>query len=160
MLASVPVWVPVLLLGLVFVGYRQSLPRTVKPMTLVAVALAMSGLSLYGVIGSFGAELPALLAWAAGYAVTLLLGARRFGSHGMSAIGASVRIPGSWVPLVLILAIFSARFALGFAAGVQSPVLHQAGFIAAMSAVLGMLSGGFGARALAVHRYAAAASAA
>ena len=65
MLASIPVWVPILLLGLVFLGYRQSLPRTVKPGTLVAVALAMFAFSLYGVVGTFGAEPLALLLWAA-----------------------------------------------------------------------------------------------
>ncbi len=160
MLASIPAWVPALLLGLVFLGYRQSQPRLVKPQALVAVALAMFGLSLFGVVSAFGGEPLALLAWAVAYAVTLLLGARQFGSGSLSAVGTSVHIPGSWVPLALILAIFLAKFLLGFAAGVHSPLLHQPSFIAIMSAILGALSGGFGARALAVHRCAAAASAA
>jgi hypothetical protein len=158
--ASIPAWVPALFLGLVFLGYRQSLPRTVKPGALVAIALAMFGLSLYGVVSAFGMEPLALLAWAAGYAVTLSLGAKHFASRGLSAAGTSVRVPGSWVPLALLLAIFVAKFALGFAAGVHSPVLHHLGFITGMSAVLGALSGGFGARALAVHRCATATSAA
>lgn len=160
MLAFVPAWVPALPLGLVFLGYRQSLPRTVKPATLVVVALAMFGLSLYGVVGTFGGKPLALVAWGAGYTVTLLLGAKHFGSRGLRAEGASVRIPGSWVPLALILAIFTVKCALGFAAGVHSPMLGQAVFVAAISAILGALSGGFGARALAVHRWAAATSAA
>jgi len=42
----------------------------------------------------------------------------------------------------------------------HSPLLQHTGFIAAMSGVLGALSGGFGARAVAVHRCAIAASAA
>ncbi len=160
MLAFIPPWVPALLLGLVFLGYRQSLPRTVRPATLVAVALAMLGLSLYGVVSAFGVEPAALLPWAIGYAVTSCVGTTPFGCRGLSPAGALVHIPGSWVPLALILAIFTAKTALGLVAGMHSPLLHEARFIAAMSAVLGALSGGFGARALAVRRCAAAAGAA
>ena len=158
--ASIPVWVPALFLGLVFLGYRQSLPRTVKPGTLVAIALAMLGLSLSGVVRLFGTEPLALLLWAAGYAVAVILGTKHFASRGLVAVGTSVRVPGSWVPLALLLAIFAAKFVLGFAAGVHSPLLQHIAFIAAMSAVLGALSGGFGARAVAVHRCATATNAA
>ena len=53
-----------------------------------------------------------------------------------------------------------AKFVLGFAQGVHAPVLQQPLFIAGMSAVLGAFSGGFGSRALAVHRCVAAVRAA
>jgi hypothetical protein len=46
MIASIPVWVPVLFLVLLTLGYRQSLARTVRPGTLVVIALAMFGFSL------------------------------------------------------------------------------------------------------------------
>lgn len=157
MTASIPVWVPVFFLVLLFLGYRQSLARTVRPTTLVALALAMFGLSLYGVIATFGPVGQALVLWAAGYAGAVFIGTRLVSSSRMAVVGSSVRVPGSWVPLVLFLSIFAVKFALGFAAGVQSPVLHSVWFVAAMSAVLGALSGGFGARALAVHRVANAA---
>lgn len=157
--ASIPPWVPVLFLVLVFLGYRFTLPHTVKPARLVAVALAMFGLSLYGVFSAFGAEPLALVAWAAGYGASLSLGAQRFVS-GLTAVGTRVRVPGSWVPLALVLGIFTAKFALGFAAATHSPLLRQLGFAIVMSLVLGALSGGFGARALAVHRCAASSGAA
>lgn len=156
MIASIPAWLPVLFLGLVFLGYRQSLPRLVKPSTLVAVALAMFGFSLYGVVKAFGDEPLALVLWATGYAIAAVLGARHFASRGLSAIGDSVHVPGSWAPLGLMLGIFAAKFVLGFATGMHSPLLHQVGFVAIMSFVLGALSGGFGARAVAVHRCATA----
>lgn len=156
--ASLPTWVPILFLGLLFLGYRQSLPRTVRPATLVAVALAMLGVSLYGVVGVFGPEPLALLLWAAGYAAAVGFGARHVAARGMAVVGTAVRIPGSWAPLALLLAIFAARFGLGFATALRLPLLHHLGFVAAMSGVLGALSGGFGARALAVQRCAAAGS--
>lgn len=156
MSASMPAWVPALFVALVVLGYRQALPRTVKPGALVALALAMLGLSFYGLVGTFGSEPLALLAWAAGYAASVSLGTRRF-SVGLSPLGSSVRVPGNWVPMVLLLGIFVAKFALGFATAVHSPLLHQTFFVVAASAALGVLSGGFGARAVAVLRCATAA---
>lgn len=155
--ASFPVWVPFLFLGLVLLGYRLSRPRTVRPGALMGLALAMLGLSLYGIVGAFGESPLALALWATGYAVAVVLGARQLGARGMTAVGHSVHVPGSWVPLALLMGIFAAKFVLGFATGMRSPLLHHGGFVAAMSTALGALSGGFGARAVAVQRYAAAA---
>jgi hypothetical protein len=150
--ASLPVWVPFLLVALTYVGYRQSLPRVVKPAALAAVALAMLGFSLFGVASSFGADPLALVLWAAGYLVAILLGARTFASRGLVASGSAVRVPGSWVPLVLILGIFAIKSVLGYATAVHSTMLQQAGFVAGVSLALGALSGGFGAQAVAVRR--------
>lgn len=160
MLAFIPVWVPALLLGLLALGWRLSRTRTVRPTALVVVAVAMFGFSLYGVASAFGADAPALLAWVAAYAVAAIGGARLVSSAGMARVGAQVRMPGSWWPMVLLVSIFAAKFVLGFAAGVRAPVLHDPAFVLAMSAALGLLSGGFGARAVAVHRFARAAGAA
>jgi hypothetical protein len=155
--ASIPSWVPVLFLVLVVVGYRQSRPRTVRPGTVFAVALAMVGLSLYGVVSAFGLDPLALSQWVLCYAAAVAVGAKYFFARGLTAVGASVRIPGSWLPLVSLITIFAAKFVLGFAAAVGSPVLHEAWFIAGVSGVLGAMSGGFAARAVAVRRCAAAA---
>lgn len=160
MLAAIPVWVPAVFLLMLLLGYRQSLARTVRPATLAALALAMVAFSLFGVVSTFGVAPWALALWAAGYLLAAIGGAARVSSAGMAALGDLVHLPGSWIPMALLLGIFGAKFALGFAAGVHSPLLHSTVFVAAMSAVLGMLSGGFGARALAVRRFAGAARAA
>ena len=160
MLASIPAWVPAVFLVLLFLGYRQSSSRTVRPSTLVAIALAMFGFSLSGVASAFGVSAPAFAFWAAAYVAAALFGTRLMSSSRLVAVGPSVRVPGSWTPMALLLCIFAAKFTLGVAAGLHSPVLHSAWFVAVMSIVLGSLSGGFGARALAVHRVARAASAA
>lgn len=157
MAASIPAWVPVVFLVLLLLGYRQSLTRTVRPSALVAIALAMFGFSLYGVIAAFGLVALALVLWAGGYGAAAFIGAGLVSTSRMAVVGSSVRLPGSWVPLALLLSIFAAKFTLGFAAGVHSPVLHSTWFVAAMSCVLGTLGGGFSARALAVHRFASTA---
>lgn len=152
--ASLPLWPFFLLAGLVMLGYRQSRDRIVKPGTLATVALAMLALSLYGVTAAFGAHIVPVLAWAAGFAAVVCFGGPLVAPRGLARQGAEVRVPGSWLPLGLMLGIFMTKFALGFATGVGAHVLQEAWFAAAMSAVLGLFSGGFAARAAAVHRFA------
>lgn len=156
MTAFIPVWVPAVLLALLALGYRLSRTRTVRPAALVGIAAAMFGFSLYGVASAFGVDPLALLVWLVAYAAAAVGGAKWVSSAGMAKVGRLVVVPGSWLPMVLLVGIFGAKFVLGFAAGVHSPVLHSPAFILAMSGVLGMLSGGFGARAVAVHRFAKA----
>jgi hypothetical protein len=158
--ASIPVWVPAVLLALLALGYRLSRTRAVRPAALAAIAAAMFGFSLYGVASAFGVDLLALLVWLAAYSAAAIGGARLVSSAGMAKVGGQIIVPGSWFPMVLLVGIFGAKFVLGFAAGVHSPVLHDQSFILVMSGVLGVLSGGFGARAVAVHRFAKVASAA
>ena len=61
--------------------------------------------------------------------------------------------------LALMLGIFADKFVLGVAAGVGSPVVHEAWFVAAASLSLGLFSGAFAARAAAVRRAVSAAAA-
>lgn len=153
MTASLPVWPFAILAILVALGYRQSRDRVVRPGTLAGVAAAMMALSLYGVISAFGASLVPVLGWVAGFAAAVRLGGPVFAPRGLARAGDAVRVPGSWLPLVLMVGIFVAKFGLGFATGTGAPVMQQTWFIAAMSATLGLFSGAFAARARAVRRF-------
>jgi hypothetical protein len=153
MTASIPAWPFFLFAGLVLLGYRQSRDRVVQPGTLAKVALAMLALSLYGVTAAFGASLVPVLAWALGFAAAVFLGAPLLAPRGLAKEGAAVRMPGSWVPMGLMLGIFMTKFGLGFATGMGAHVLKEVWFVAMVSAVLGLFSGAFAARATAVHRF-------
>jgi hypothetical protein len=60
------------------------------------------------------------------------------------------RMPGSWIPLGLILAIFVARYLLAIVMAID-PSLHQAtGFALGTSIAYGLLGGIFPARAVRV----------
>ncbi len=155
--ASLPVWPFFLLAALVMLGYRQSRDRVVQPGTLAKVALAMLVLSLYGVTTAFGAHMVPVLAWAAAFAGAVFLGGPLVAPRGLAKEGAAVRMPGSWVPMGLMMGIFMTKFGLGFAAGTGAHVLNEVWFIAVVSAVLGLFSGAFAARATAVHRFVRAA---
>lgn len=156
MIAKIPVWVVAVFLALLFLGHRQSRSRLVAPGLVAGLALALSGLSLYGVLAAFGAHALPLLAWGLGVTASVALGGRLFGPHGLERVSGRVRIPGSWLPLGLMMGIFAGKFVLGFAQGVGSPVLGEPWFGASASLVFGLLSGGFVARALAVLRCAKA----
>ncbi|MFT3818133.1 MAG: hypothetical protein QM750_10965 [Rubrivivax sp.] len=55
-----------------------------RPDAQLAVALAMFGFSLYGVLATFGAAALALLLWALGYAGSVAFGGRLFPTRGLS----------------------------------------------------------------------------
>jgi hypothetical protein len=65
-----------------------------------------------------------------------------------------VLVPGSSLPLVLMVCIFAAKFVVGFVAGAHLEVGHSAWFAPAIGLALGLLSGAFVVRALAVLRVA------
>jgi len=151
--AAIPAWVPALLLGLVWLGWKQTRPRTVRPAVVGGIALGMLVFSLAGVIRAFGADAAALAAWGAGLATVLALGAAGWAPRGLQSLGRQqVHLPGSWVPMGLLLTVFAAKFALGTVVAMRSPLLADAAFVTALCALLGAVSGGFGVLALAVRR--------
>lgn len=154
--AAIPVWPFAILFVLLSLGHRLSRTRVVRPRTTTHVALAMLVLSLYGVVAGFGAQPLPLLAWAGGMAAVLLLGGPLFTPRGLQRQAAGVLVPGSWMPLGLMLAIFGAKFALGWAHAVGAPLVQQPVVVAAAAAFFGGISGAFATRALAVQRAASA----
>ncbi len=156
MLAKIPLWVFFVLALLLYLGFRPSRTRQVAPVTMVMVAAAMFGISLFGVTTAFGARPYALIAWTTGLVAALALGPRVFGPRGMALVpeSSSVEVAGSWLPLALMMGIFVAKFAQGFTTGLGSPIVSQPWFVATESLFLGLLSGGFVVRAIALGRFA------
>jgi hypothetical protein len=65
-----------------------------------------------------------------------------------SAATGNCHVPGSWVPLALMMAMFFARYALAVSQAMAPVLVHAAGFRTAASFGLGLLSGIFLARTL------------
>ena len=156
MWSHIPVWVFAILLGLIAIGLRQTRTRVVKPAVLVSVATGLLVYSAWGVTSAFGWQPAPLLAWAVGLSVALGLLMRWVAPQGLVRQGRTVQVPGSWLPMALLLSIFLAKFALGMANGVGAGFVQATWFVLLASAVFGLLSGSFAARALAVHRFARA----
>jgi hypothetical protein len=151
--ATAPLWIAPVFLGLVAAGAAQARPRTVRPG--LGAALGLFLFSLWGVVSAFGGEPAALAAWAAGIAASLVAGDRVFVPRGLVRVGRCVRIPGSWLPLALLMGLFAVKCLVGFAVALGWPVAHDTWFRMLASLALGVASGGFTARAVALHAFAA-----
>lgn len=155
-----PLWVGGLLVGLLYLGVSASRARDLSVARLVLMPLAMSGLALWGVISAFGgfdpsgrlAELLAL--WIGCGATVLALGARGTPPAGTRYDAGTRRfhLPGSWVPLGLILAVFLMKYVIGVQLALEPSLAQDARFGFAVTTLYGGLSGLFAARMLRVLR--------
>ncbi|THF66271.1 tat pathway signal sequence [Pseudothauera nasutitermitis] len=151
-LANTPQWVFVVLAVLLVLGWRQSRDRRVRRGSLLILPVAMFGLSLHGVVASFGfAPLP-VLAWGLGNAMVLALRPAWLMPVVRAEPPGCLRVSGSWWPLTLMMAIFGIRYVIGYAAARQLPVVAQAWFAGSASLALGCLGGVFLARAVVAWR--------
>ena len=155
-LLHTPRWVWVLLLALLALGALQMRSRTVTLWRAVLLPVAMTGFSLYGVLGSTSVQPAAGLVWAAGIAAAL-------GLHGWLGVPRGARwrpatrdfsVPGSWVPLALMLAIFATKFHAGVSVALDPALRGDAVFGCAHAALYGLFSGSFLARGLVLARLA------
>ena len=151
-LRGTPIWVYALFVGLIVLGYLQSKARILVPARVAILPVALGVFSLTRVLAVFGPDALALLAWTAGTAAALLLNRalkQPAGARWSAATG-TFHVPGSWVPLILMMAVFFARYALAVSLVVTPGLVHSAGFATAAGLGFGLLSGIFLARALRV----------
>src|SRR4051812_47759040 len=144
-----PTWVYALFIALMGFGLSQLRTRTVNERMLAVAPLAMAAWSFYSVIAAFG-TVTAGAVWAAGAAVALGIGLALKRPEGVRYVAQEKRfeIPGSWIPLALILAIFAVRYVFTAAMGFDPALRHSAAFIVAASLAYGLLGGLFPSRAV------------
>lgn len=147
-----PSWVYALFIALVGLGLSQTRARSVSENALALVPFAMVVYSLVSVVVAFGWSLAATAVWSTGLALALgaALAAGRSDRARYLAQQRRYEVAGSWVPLMLILAVFFTRYLIAVAMGID-PALRQAdGFVVGASLLYGLLGGLFPARALRV----------
>lgn len=149
-LNNTPTWVFGLFFGLVAIGLMQVRTRRVGRLAAFVLPAGMVALSLAGISSSFGLEPWPLAAWAIALALSALCGYWVFRDTRVEYDGVADRfvVPGSWVPLAVILAIFFAKYAYAVMRALNAEVISTPLFIAMLSGVYGLLSGYFVARAL------------
>ena len=113
-------------------------------------------LSFLGVLTAFGSTPLALSFWLAGVAMTAYLGLKFVSQNGVgfAAESRSISVPGSWIPLALMMAIFFIKYAVGVILARKLPITSEPTFIGSISLIYGFLSGVFLARAVAILRMA------
>ena len=156
-LKHTPPWVFALFFVLIYLGYGYSRARTVPAGRLFALPLAMVGLSFYGVGSAFGFLPLGFAAWGLGMMLALLLNRALRLPRGVAHMPAekAYRIPGSWLPLGLMMAIFFTKYAVAVVLARQPALAGVAPFVAPVTGAYGFLSGLFLALTLHVRRAAA-----
>lgn len=146
-LSHTPAYVWAILAFLVWRGVSALRAREVALRTLFIVPLAMLGLSLHDIGARFGLDGAALGAWGAGALSGALLAWKLGGSRiGAGAAPGSVRVAGSVLPLLLMLAIFFTKYLAAVLLAIQPGLRHDAAFVAALCALFGVFNGWFGGR--------------
>jgi hypothetical protein len=154
LVSHTPTWVWLLLAGLCALGFSQSRSRQMSLQRLCILPLVMLGLSLFGMATSLGLSAAVLLVWGSALVISatglLQVGLGR--DIGYDSENKLFRVPGSWLPLFLILTMFIAKYSVTAGLAIQPALAQQAAFTLGFSAVFGVLNGAFLVRALAVLR--------
>jgi len=156
-LEHTPTWVWGLLAMLLALGLGQTRSRGVTLPRMALVPLVMTGLSLWGMVSAFGSS-PlfgyVLLAWTTGAVIMLGLTARLAPAAGTRFDAASGRLylPGSWVPLALIMGIFLTKYIVGVDLAMQPVLAHDAPYALVVSGLYGLFSGTLAGRTVCLWR--------
>ncbi|MBX3621638.1 MAG: hypothetical protein KF891_16840 [Rhizobacter sp.] len=151
-LQHIPTWVFGLLCALIALGVSQSFPRSITLRRSAVLPIVLVGVSLAGVVSTFGQQPLALLAWALGLAgaVAALHGRIDTAAVRFSPVTQRFQMPGSWVPLALMLGLFAIKFGAGMSLALHPELRGSTFFALAMSAAYGLFSGVFLGRAMAL----------
>lgn len=167
-LKNTPSWVWGLAAALTALGLSQVRTRSVSALRMLLMPLAMTGLSLWGTISAFSHS-PlfgyVLLAWAAGAALLLaavaLSGTPAGASYQAAAPAAgplssmgSFVVPGSWLPLLLILGIFLTKYVVGVELTMQPALAWDGVYTLVVGGLYGLFSGAFAGRSARLWRLA------
>lgn len=158
-LKGTPPWVWGLLAALLALGISQLSDRQTALGRVVIMLVAMLGLSLYGMTSAFGSSGQwgaVMLAWmlAAVMAVALVLTLSPASATRFDAPTRSFAVPGSVVPLLLILGIFMTKYVVGVELALQPAAVRDAAFALPVGMLYGAFSGIFIARAARLLRLA------
>jgi hypothetical protein len=144
-----PLWVFALFAALLVFGLMQTRSRNVNRFLAYALPLGMVALSLVGVQSSFGLELVPVVFWAAGLAIVTLIGYVFFRDTRVSFDPSrnAFYVPGSWLPLLVIMAIFLTKYVVAVMLALEMGVVTRPAFATMFSFAYGCFSGYFAARA-------------
>ena len=145
-----PPWVWGLLTALLCLGLWQRRTRRVAPVALLGLPLGLLALGLWSMLPGFIAQPITALLWAAAW-LSMLTWARHWpaprGTRWLEAEG-RLQLPGSWLPLALIIAIFGLRYASAASQALHPQWSSLLAFQAPLALGFGGLAGVFLGRAL------------
>jgi hypothetical protein len=155
-LQHTPIRVWALLGALIALGLTQARDREIGLLLVTILPLAMVAVSASGVLSAFGHFPVALGGWATGLAAALSLARNAVAVRGArwSTETGLLHVPGSWLPLALIVGLFWIKYIAGVSMAINPALALDARFAGPCSLAYGAFSGLFLARALPLLRLA------
>lgn len=154
---NTPVWVWGLLAALMALGISQLRDRRAGLLRVSIMPAAMTAFSVSGIVSDFGRTpqfATVLAVWlVTAVAVTAAVAPGRSAAR-YDAATRSYAIPGSVMPLLLIMGIFLTKYGVGIELAMQPQLLRDAGFALPVAAAYGVFSGLFIGRAARLWRLA------
>ena len=148
-LQHTPRWVFALFVAMLWLGLRQTVSREVSLQRVLLTALALTGFSLYGLLNAWPAQALPLVCWlltCAAVVWLVLRGAVPEGTEYHPDLR-SFRMPGSLLPLITMLGVFTTKYVVGVAMATQAEWIHSPTFTLIFSMLYGLFSGLFLGRA-------------
>jgi hypothetical protein len=158
-LQHTPSWVWGLLASLIALGLSQARNRTAGLARVALLPITMTALALWGTVSAFGGSTqfgPVLLAWLTA-AVAALAAVAPFAPPAGTTYDPATRsffLPGSWIPLLLILGVFLTKYVVGVELAMQPSLAHDSQYTLVVGTLYGAFSGLFSGRAMRLWRLA------
>lgn len=155
-LVNTPVWVWGLLAALLVLGFSQTRNRSAGVARIVLLPLGLGGFSLWGTISAFGATAAVLGSWLAATMLLLLVVTQMKLPAGVRYAPQSRRfeLPGSWVPMALIMGIFLTKYVVGASLAMNPALADNGTFTLVVATLYGFFSGIFAGRTVRLLRLA------
>lgn len=153
-ISHTPLWVFAIFFTLLILGFIQSKERIVKVKTVFILPIAMIIFSFFGVYSVFGISILTISLWIIGLITTLIIGLKlaypKLASF--SVQNNKLTIPGSWTPLLFMMAIFFTKYFVGFAVARELPLVNEHIFIVLLCLLYGSFSGIFLSRSFVMFK--------
>lgn len=151
-LQNTPLWVYLLFITLLVFGLKQTKTRTAPKTLLLILPIAMIIYSLVDMIINIGFYGQRLALWSTGTIAAWLFAVAFLTPKGLKYDLATRKlvVPGSWIPLLLIVSIFSVKYVQGAINALSPEITKTDLFTWAFSFLNGIFFGIFAAR---IHAY-------
>jgi hypothetical protein len=153
-LEHTPVWVWAVFCAVIALGLAQTRAREVSRARASLLPAVMMALSLSGALSTFTEVTLALAAWMAGFSLSLSFAGPAIAVRGASWSPATrhFQVPGSWVPVTLILGLFVIKYGAGVYLAIHPSLASNTSLTMFLSLTYGTFAGLFWARARSLLR--------
>ncbi|MCJ8294622.1 MAG: hypothetical protein MJK15_09465 [Colwellia sp.] len=154
LISHTPTWVFAVFFTLLVLGFIQSKERVVKVKTIFILPISMIIFSFFGVFSVFGLSLVTISLWFLGLSITLVAGLKLAYPKlvSFSVQSNKLKIPGSWTPLLLMMAIFFTKYFVGFSVARELPLINEHLFLVSLCLLYGAFSGVFLSRSFVMFK--------